>query len=82
LDDCLSLLSMISILSPSEDFSIERLDKIKRLTKEFNTYLVTTNSLTKVFLSIKGIYYQAVISGVKITWICPYEFIQNVLLKF
>lgn len=33
--------------------------------------------LRKVFLSIKGIYYQAEIMGQKVTWIQPYQFVQK-----
>jgi len=79
LDDCLSLSTMFSILKPSiEQISPEKLQRINRLLKEFHTYVVKTNTLSKVFLSIKGIYYQAVIYGVKVTWLSPYDFVQNV----
>lgn len=47
---------------------------ISRLCAEFLNYVVTTHSLRKVFLSIKGIYYQAEIYGQQITWIMPYPF--------
>lgn len=47
------------------------------LCREFNLYVVLSKSLRKVFLSIKGIYYQAEIMGQPITWIQPYQFIQK-----
>ena len=37
-----------------------------------------THSLKKVFLSIKGIYFQAQVKGETITWLVPYMFTQNV----
>jgi pescadillo protein len=41
-------------------------------------YVMLTKSLTKAFLSIKGIYYQANILGVPITWIQPYKYTPKV----
>eukprot|EP01022_Parablepharisma_sp_SALTPOND_P032979 TRINITY_DN87986_c0_g1_i1.p1 TRINITY_DN87986_c0_g1~~TRINITY_DN87986_c0_g1_i1.p1 ORF type:complete len:362 (-),score=59.77 TRINITY_DN87986_c0_g1_i1:67-1152(-) len=38
---------------------------------------MASQSLTKAFLSIKGIYYQVVILGVPITWVQPYKFTQK-----
>lgn len=34
--------------------------------------------LSQVFLSIKGIYYQADVLGQLITWLVPYQFAHNV----
>lgn len=50
----------------------------QRLCHEFQHYLITTNSLKKSFLSIKGIYYQATIQGQDILWLVPYKFVQRV----
>ena len=50
----------------------------KRLAVEFMHYIIESRSLRKVFLSIKGIYYQAEIKGQTITWITPYTFTQKV----
>ena len=45
---------------------------------EFQHYLITTNSLRKSFLSIKGIYYQATVQGQDILWIVPHKFVPRV----
>jgi pescadillo protein len=50
----------------------------KRLTVEFMHYVIESRSLRKVFLSIKGIYYQAEVEGQTITWVVPYQFSQEV----
>ena len=50
----------------------------QRLCLEFEHYLITSNSLRKSFLSIKGIYYQATIQGQDILWLVPYKFVQRV----
>ncbi|CAB4017134.1 pescadillo homolog [Paramuricea clavata] len=49
----------------------------KRLYVEFQHYIIASKSLRKVFFSIKGIYYQAEISGHPVTWITPHSFCQD-----
>ena len=46
---------------------------------EFMHYIIESKSLRKVFLSIKGIYYQAEVKGQTVTWITPYNFSQTVV---
>jgi pescadillo protein len=79
LDDCLTLMFMFNHL-PSGYGGIEpqRLTLVKRLCDEFCTWIVKTNSLRKCFLSFKGIYYQANVHGVNVTWIVPYGFTQQI----
>ncbi|KAL0487626.1 pescadillo [Acrasis kona] len=79
LDDCLTLMFMFSKL-PSGYGGIEakKLALVKRLCDEFCTYVAHTRSLRKVFLSFKGVYYQAQILNQTVTWIIPYDFTQQI----
>ena len=52
-----------------------------KLQKEFNFYIIRSQSLRKVFLSIKGVYYQAELMGQKVTWLVPYQFPQKLPLE-
>ena len=54
-----------------------RAKECERLAHEFMTYCTITQSFTKTFLSIKGLYYQAEIGGQNITWLVPYPFSQR-----
>ena len=79
LDDPLCLVNLFGTFQAHKLFSIpsERAVKCARLAKEFNFYVIKSRSLRKVFLSIKGIYYQADIQGQAVTWIVPYQFTQK-----
>jgi len=46
----------------------------RRLTVEFLHYVIEARALRKVFVSIKGYYYQAEIKGQTVTWIVPHNF--------
>ncbi|PVU97502.1 hypothetical protein BB561_000502 [Smittium simulii] len=78
LDDAISLISLFSIMPSSKKAGNGVISQCKKLYYEFLHYIIQTNSLSKAFLSIKGIYYQATIRGQKITWIAPYEFSQKI----
>ena len=45
---------------------------------EFMHYVISTRSLKKVFVSIKGYYYQAEIMSQRVTWVVPHNFPHNV----
>ncbi|XP_039581958.1 pescadillo homolog [Passer montanus] len=53
---------------------VQTIQLCRRLAVEFQNYVIASRSLRKVFLSIKGIYYQAEVLGQPITWITPYAF--------
>lgn len=78
LDDALSLLFLFSNLPSTTTVPPKTIALCQRLCLEFQHYLITTNSLRKSFLSIKGIYYQATIQGQDILWLVPYKFVQRV----
>lgn len=78
LDDALSLLSLFANLPATATVPPKTIALCQRLCLEFQHYLITTNSLRKSFLSIKGIYYQATIQGQDVLWLVPYRFVQRV----
>ncbi|XP_078194307.1 pescadillo homolog isoform X3 [Callithrix jacchus] len=53
---------------------VQTIQLCRRLTVEFMHYIIASRALRKVFLSIKGIYYQAEVLGQPIVWITPYAF--------
>lgn len=78
LDDALSLLFLFANLPSTDTVPPRVISRCQRLCHEFEHYLITTNSLKKSFLSIKGIYYQATIQGQDVMWLVPYKFVQRV----
>ncbi|KAJ5622278.1 hypothetical protein N7528_005510 [Penicillium herquei] len=78
LDDALSLLFLFATLPSTTHVPHKTIAMCQRVCHEFQHYLITTNSLRKSFLSIKGIYYQATIQGQDIMWLVPYRFVQRV----
>jgi len=73
-DDALSLCFVIATMRSSVKIHDSRIKKCEKLSKEWLAYVVKTNSLRKVFVSIKGYYYQAVVFGQSINWMIPHPF--------
>ncbi|RIA97078.1 Pescadillo N-terminus-domain-containing protein, partial [Glomus cerebriforme] len=78
LDDALCMLFLFSTFPATNRIKLETVTNCQRLCVEFQHYIIHTRSLRKVFLSIKGIYYQAEIKGQTINWLVPYQFSQQV----
>ncbi|XP_062445921.1 pescadillo homolog [Rhea pennata] len=74
LDDALSMCFLFSTFARTGKCHVQTIQLCRRLTVEFLNYVIASRSLRKVFLSIKGIYYQAEVLGQPITWITPYAF--------
>lgn len=74
LDDALSMCFLFSTFPRTGKCHVQTIQLCRRLTVEFLHYIIAARALRKVFLSIKGIYYQAEVLGQPIVWITPYTF--------
>ncbi|CAB1338797.1 unnamed protein product [Coregonus sp. 'balchen'] len=66
IDDALSMCFLFSTFARTGKCNVQTITLCRRLTVEWMNYIV--------FLSIKGIYYQAEVLGQLITWLVPYQF--------
>ncbi|XP_062151439.1 pescadillo homolog [Alnus glutinosa] len=93
LDDCLTMVHLFAALPAleREKIAVKRIHNCRRLSHEWQAYISRTHKLRKVFISVKGIYYQAEVEGQKITWLTPHALQQvfpgddvdfNVMLTF
>ena len=78
LDDALSTLFLFANIPSQKSMAPEITAHCARLCAEWQLYVMRTHCLSKVFLSIKGIYFQAVVHGQEITWLVPYMFTQTI----
>ncbi|KAJ4960868.1 hypothetical protein NE237_020778 [Protea cynaroides] len=74
LDDCLTMVHLFATLPAreSERIEVKRVHNCRRLSQEWQAYITRTHSLRKIFISVKGIYYQAEVKGQMITWLTPH----------
>lgn len=77
LDDCLCMVFLFASLPQTNNITSDISAKCKTLCQEFQYWVIRTRALKKVFVSIKGIYYQVEIKGQTVTWIVPFEFSQH-----
>ncbi|MBN3304288.1 PESC protein, partial [Amia calva] len=77
IDDGLSMCFLFSTFARTGKCHVQTIQLCRRLSVEWMNYVIASRSLRKVFLSIKGIYYQAEVLGQPITWLVPYQFAHN-----
>lgn len=77
MDDALCLVHLFAALPSQGSIRVERTEKCLSLAKEWQFYVAKSKSLRKVFCSVKGMYYQARVHGVDVTWLVPHKFAQN-----
>eukprot|EP00877_Chromochloris_zofingiensis_P002990 jgi/Chrzof1/12692/Cz07g04070.t1 len=78
LDDPLTLVHLFATLPAERHYDIpsRTVERCKRLVMEWQAYVARTNALRKVFVSVKGFYYQAEVMGQSVTWLVPHQLSQ------
>ncbi|CAM9762185.1 unnamed protein product, partial [Phaeothamnion confervicola] len=74
LDDALSLVHLFAALPQVRIETSHRVEACRRLSREWQLYVARAGCLSKVFVSIKGVYCQAVVQGLPVTWVQPHQF--------
>ena len=74
LDDAMSTIALFGTMAQIAGVQGAVIHACSRLLTEFQLYVIQTKALRKVFLSIKGIYFQCDIMGEVVTWVAPHEF--------
>uniref|UniRef100_A0A8C4H350 Pescadillo homolog n=1 Tax=Dicentrarchus labrax TaxID=13489 RepID=A0A8C4H350_DICLA len=74
IDDSLCMCFLFSTFARTGKCHVQTIQLCRRLTVEWMNFVITSRALRKVFISIKGIYYQAEVMGQLITWLVPYQF--------
>lgn len=100
IDDAMSMITLYAFLSPEvhSNSTIEMHhslpsgmhDRARLICNQWAEYVARAKVLTKGFISIKGYYYEALVKGERVRWLCPHEYAhkfpagiqQYVLLSF
>ncbi|XP_052797564.1 pescadillo homolog isoform X2 [Mya arenaria] len=73
MDDCLSMVFLFSVFPKTKETDTRFIQLCRRLSVEFMHFVIASKSLRKVFISIKGIYYQAELFGQVVNWVLPHS---------
>ena len=74
LDDALTLLGVVAAHTGGQQIATEKCRRAAQLLREFEHYVAEAHLLTKCFIARKGLYYQARIEGINVTWMIPHPF--------
>jgi len=74
LDDALTLIAVAAAHTGGKKLSVDQCRRSAVLLREFEHFVAQTHCLTKCFIARKGLYYQARIEGIDITWMIPHPF--------
>lgn len=78
LDDALSMLFLFAAMPATDRVSAKVTADAERLCNQWMAYVARERALRKVFVSIKGVYYEAEIKGQEVVWLVPFKFPQNI----
>ena len=74
LDDALTLLGVVAAHTGGTVIATEKCRRAAQLLREFEHYVAEAHLLTKCFIARKGLYYQARVEGINVTWMIPHPF--------
>ncbi|ANB11226.1 Nop7p [Sugiyamaella lignohabitans] len=78
LDDPLCMLFLFAAMPATNSVNYKVIEDADRLCNQWMAYVARERLLRKVFVSIKGVYYQARVKGQDILWLVPFKFPQNI----
>ncbi|KAI0932313.1 mRNA-binding ribosome synthesis protein nop7, variant 2 [Taiwanofungus camphoratus] len=78
IDDALCMIFLFASLPSSTRISPSLVENCSRLASEWQLYVMHAHCLRRIFLSIKGVYYQAEVLDQTVTWLVPYQFTQKI----
>lgn len=78
IDDPLNMLFLFSNLPATDRVSHRVTKEAERLCNQWLAYVAKERLVTKVFVSIKGVYYQATVKGQEVRWLVPFKFPTNI----
>ncbi|EFJ52618.1 hypothetical protein VOLCADRAFT_54970, partial [Volvox carteri f. nagariensis] len=78
LDDALTMVHLFATLPAESKYDIppKAVHTSRRLALEWQAYIVRSGSLRRVFVSVKGYYFQAEVLGQSVTWLVPHALSQ------
>lgn len=74
IDDPLNMLFLFANMPATDKVSYRVTKDAERLTNQWLAYVANERLIKKVFVSIKGVYYQANVKGQDIRWLVPFKF--------
>lgn len=76
IDDALCMVHLFASLPSQGRVTAEKTKSCQQLALQWQYYIARSKTLKKVFVSVKGVYFQAEILGEAITWLTPHQFTQ------
>lgn len=78
LDDPLNMLFLFANMPATDRVSHRVTKEATKLTNQWLAYVAKERLIKKVFVSIKGVYYEASVKGQEVRWLVPFKFPTNI----
>jgi pescadillo protein len=78
LDDALCMVHLFAAMPSTGRITADRTANCAKLVRHWQHYIAKSRTLQKVFVSVKGVYFQAEVMGEPITWLVPHQFTQAI----